>query len=283
MSRECGCFYCVKIYSAKDIIDWADGGKTALCPLCSVSAVLPDSSLDRPLTVEMLEGMQSAYFLSESSLSPGGRFHNLSLGRHMPRVSYDPLPASVLSRIGQGDRASGLSLDSQSMDVLLDPKEMVRRVLFRASWVPLGAAVAGLFLSFALSAFAGPDSQPLLKWAAWLVLASAGVVMAAHLPSYRRAFQAMKAIRNQAWGSPSLAPAMGLPLSWDLRVPKTTDALFRDARDWARATESKSLREIWEQWMDDPDHVRNENLRQFIRVAQAHAGPGGPYEPGDPL
>ena len=53
---RCGCFYCLRIFSTKKIIDWCDGtiidGYTALCPFCGIDSVLvetPDYSVDKGL------------------------------------------------------------------------------------------------------------------------------------------------------------------------------------------------------------------------------------------
>ncbi len=38
----CGCFCCLQIFPAADIIDWIDDGDTPLCPHCGMSSLLPD-------------------------------------------------------------------------------------------------------------------------------------------------------------------------------------------------------------------------------------------------
>ena len=40
---EFGCYYCGEIYRVADkpIIEWVDGGYTALCPVCGIDAVIP--------------------------------------------------------------------------------------------------------------------------------------------------------------------------------------------------------------------------------------------------
>jgi hypothetical protein len=44
-SDEVGCFYCCRIYDAREIVAWTDavGGvsETALCPKCGIDAVIP--------------------------------------------------------------------------------------------------------------------------------------------------------------------------------------------------------------------------------------------------
>ena len=39
-AQVCGCFYCLRIFDAKEII-WEDGAdQTAMCPYCGIDAVL---------------------------------------------------------------------------------------------------------------------------------------------------------------------------------------------------------------------------------------------------
>ena len=37
---ECGCFCCLQIFNAAEVVDWIDDGDTPLCPHCGVAAVL---------------------------------------------------------------------------------------------------------------------------------------------------------------------------------------------------------------------------------------------------
>ena len=37
---NCGCFYCLHVYAATEVIDWIDDGETPLCPHCGVDAVM---------------------------------------------------------------------------------------------------------------------------------------------------------------------------------------------------------------------------------------------------
>lgn len=36
----CGCFHCLRVYDAAEVIDWIDDGETPLCPYCGVDAVM---------------------------------------------------------------------------------------------------------------------------------------------------------------------------------------------------------------------------------------------------
>lgn len=43
---EYGCYYCGQVYQLAEnpIIEWVDGGQTALCPKCGIDAVIPKLS-----------------------------------------------------------------------------------------------------------------------------------------------------------------------------------------------------------------------------------------------
>ena len=58
---KCGCFYCTQIFSAEEITDFTDNGKTALCPYCGVDAVIGESS-GFPITKEFLNKMKDYWF-----------------------------------------------------------------------------------------------------------------------------------------------------------------------------------------------------------------------------
>ena len=70
----CGCYYCLRIYSPKEIVEWipsndgddsneSDG--TALCPYCGVDSVIGESS-GFPITKEFLKKMKSYWFIHEA-------------------------------------------------------------------------------------------------------------------------------------------------------------------------------------------------------------------------
>lgn len=56
-SRACGCFKCLKIFSPDHITDWADNGKTAICPYCKTNTVIGDAS-KYPINDDFLMTMQ---------------------------------------------------------------------------------------------------------------------------------------------------------------------------------------------------------------------------------
>lgn len=61
-SKLCGCFYCCEIFSPKEITEWTDDGKTAICPKCKVDSILPLKENDDD-SKEILEKMYGYYFL----------------------------------------------------------------------------------------------------------------------------------------------------------------------------------------------------------------------------
>lgn len=58
-SKTCGCFYCLNIFSSKEVVEWVDKGKTALCPKCGIDSVLPEMYANK----ETLAKMQDIYFV----------------------------------------------------------------------------------------------------------------------------------------------------------------------------------------------------------------------------
>ncbi len=62
-SSLAGCCYCKKIFSALSVEDWIDdrNQKTALCPTCSIDAVIGDAS-GVEITPEFLNAMHEMWF-----------------------------------------------------------------------------------------------------------------------------------------------------------------------------------------------------------------------------
>ena len=61
-SKNCGCFFCIKIFDSTQVCAYINdkGGQTALCPHCSVDAILPDNKVD--LSIGLLEDMYRVWF-----------------------------------------------------------------------------------------------------------------------------------------------------------------------------------------------------------------------------
>lgn len=60
-SAKCGCYNCCKIYDAKLVWEYVDDGETALCPMCYIDSVLPDTCGVK-LDGEMLKKLQEKWF-----------------------------------------------------------------------------------------------------------------------------------------------------------------------------------------------------------------------------
>ena len=59
-SRQCGCFFCLKMYKPDQITRWLHE-ETALCPYCNVDAVIPEST-DYELDDSLLLAMKEYWF-----------------------------------------------------------------------------------------------------------------------------------------------------------------------------------------------------------------------------
>ena len=62
-TNKCGCIHCLEIFSAKELEEEVriDKGNTALCPLCMVDVVNPESD-KYPLTKEFLQKAHDYWF-----------------------------------------------------------------------------------------------------------------------------------------------------------------------------------------------------------------------------
>lgn len=56
-SQSCGCYKCLKIFSPDHITEWADHGKTAICPYCQTNSIIGDAS-KYPINDDFLMIMQ---------------------------------------------------------------------------------------------------------------------------------------------------------------------------------------------------------------------------------
>lgn len=59
-SKECGCFFCVKMYNPEKITEWIND-ETAKCAFCGVDAVIPES-YDYELSDSLLLAMKEYWF-----------------------------------------------------------------------------------------------------------------------------------------------------------------------------------------------------------------------------
>ena len=62
-AKKCGCFYCLKIFNPNEIKEWIKdkNGDTALCPYCTIDAIIPESDL-YTLNNALLDKMNNYYF-----------------------------------------------------------------------------------------------------------------------------------------------------------------------------------------------------------------------------
>lgn len=58
---RCGCYFCLNIFSPKEITDWIPFEDTALCPYCGIDSVIGESS-GAPLTKGFLKEMKAYLF-----------------------------------------------------------------------------------------------------------------------------------------------------------------------------------------------------------------------------
>ena len=93
----CGCFGCLQIFEAAEVIDWIDDGESPLCPHCGMDAVMagvteyPDmfaAGADLYLTGEISE--PQAHYARETGVAYVAAGHHATerygvqaLGRHL--------------------------------------------------------------------------------------------------------------------------------------------------------------------------------------------------------
>lgn len=65
--QNCGCFYCLKVFSPSEITEWIvedtpiDYRGTALCPYCGIDSVIGESS-GYPIEADYLRAMHKKWF-----------------------------------------------------------------------------------------------------------------------------------------------------------------------------------------------------------------------------
>jgi len=69
-SDNCGCFYCLEIYSPQEIQDWVDNGKCALCAKCGIDSIIGSAS-NYPITKDFLKEMRQYWFETTIPFSEG--------------------------------------------------------------------------------------------------------------------------------------------------------------------------------------------------------------------
>lgn len=61
-----GCYHCMQVFSVHDIVDWTDNDQTAICPLCEVDAVIPQS-VGIDIDEENLKAIHDRWFSSPNA------------------------------------------------------------------------------------------------------------------------------------------------------------------------------------------------------------------------
>ena len=59
-SKHAGCFHCLSNIPIDNIKDWVDKDLTALCPMCNIDSLLPDSEVE--LSNDLLKSMHTYWF-----------------------------------------------------------------------------------------------------------------------------------------------------------------------------------------------------------------------------
>lgn len=59
--KECGCFFCKRIFPADEVVEFVDEGETALCPYCGIDSVIVTGP-DVKITKELLVVLRKKYF-----------------------------------------------------------------------------------------------------------------------------------------------------------------------------------------------------------------------------
>jgi hypothetical protein len=60
-TERCGCYYCGNIFTPETIKEWVDENDTALCPFCSVDAVLAEGT-DCVISKKFLQELNDYWF-----------------------------------------------------------------------------------------------------------------------------------------------------------------------------------------------------------------------------
>ena len=57
-NEKCGCYYCLNIFPTAEVTHWVDDGQTAICPKCSIDAIIPFESNNFKETLKKLNKEQ---------------------------------------------------------------------------------------------------------------------------------------------------------------------------------------------------------------------------------
>ncbi len=59
--KECGCFFCRRMFPAEEVVEFVDDDQTALCPYCGIDSVIV-AGPDVKITKELLVALRKKYF-----------------------------------------------------------------------------------------------------------------------------------------------------------------------------------------------------------------------------
>ncbi len=59
--KECGCFFCLRIFPADEIVEFVDDDQTALCPYCDIDSVIV-AGPEVEISKEILAKLNKKYF-----------------------------------------------------------------------------------------------------------------------------------------------------------------------------------------------------------------------------
>lgn len=269
-SGECGCFHCCRLFPPGRVKAWVDSGTTALCPFCHVDAVLPDRSLDRPLTHELLGSMRQVYFEAPvSKATPVGM-----------------VPSQELSANERNDRLVSLYNRLSVSQLWTDAK--LKALLHMAfPW----QQAWGLGLGWSVLAMA-PLVYPWILahaegWGGLFVMTAIagssflGFMTARCWPLFSSWVQAKKALSRGQLDHEALGAWLGGGRNANYTPVVPTDFYHRQAEDWARAVPELAF--VWNEWKAACVPIRRVNVSLFLRAAREHVGEQGPYAPGEPL
>jgi len=63
-SIQCGCYFCLRVFNATEIVDWVDEGQTAVCNSCDIDAIIGDYDDVSASDVYVLAELHERYFCS---------------------------------------------------------------------------------------------------------------------------------------------------------------------------------------------------------------------------
>lgn len=61
ISNKCYCFYCRSCMDRSEIVDYCDNGQTAICPKCSIDAIIPDS-IEETVNEKIISELNAYWF-----------------------------------------------------------------------------------------------------------------------------------------------------------------------------------------------------------------------------